>query len=290
MRSQIINTTLKHLRRSPYSSLAAILMTIVTFFIISVFTLSVLGAHSVLTFFETQPQVTAFLEDETTLADVEALKTTLASQVELKSSTYVSKDEALAIYQSQNQDNPLLLEMVTADILPASLEVSAKSVKDLEIIASTMQKDSHVEEVIYQKDVIDTLKSWVNGIRIAGIALSALLLFASLVTIVVILGLKFTSRKVEIKTLSLLGASSWYIRGPFVVEGIIYAFIGAIVGWGFAYLGLLYLTPNLIEFLQNIPLLPVPIWIMFSVLGVQLFVALILGSLASIIATRRYGQ
>ncbi|MFH2019194.1 MAG: permease-like cell division protein FtsX [bacterium] len=286
----IFSTTLKHLRRSPYSSLAAILMTIVTFFIVSVFTFTILGAHSVLTFFESRPQVTAFLKDDATLADVDALKSSLASQVELESSTYISKDQALAIYQSQNQDNPLLLEMVTADILPASLEVSAKSVADLESIASTMKADSHVEEVVYQKDVVDTLKSWVNGLRLAGLSLSSLLLFASLITIVIILGLKFTTRKVEINTLSLLGATSWYIRGPFVIEGIFYALIGAILGWGIAYLLLLYLTPNLVSFLQNIPLLPVSFWFMLTVLGVQLLVAIILGSLASLIATRRYGQ
>lgn len=286
----IISTTLKHLRRSPYSSLAAILMTVVTFFIVSVFTFSILGAHSVLNFFESRPQVTAFLKDEATQADVDTLKITLSSQVAIESSTYISKDQALAIYESQNQNNPLLLEMVTADILPASLEVSAKNVADLETIFTIMQADPHVEEVVFQKDVIDTLKSWVNGIRLAGLGLSSLLLLASLLTIVVILGLKFTTRKVEIKTLSLLGATSWYIRGPFVFEGILYALIGAIIGWGLAYLLLLYLTPNLISFLQNIPLLPVSFWFMLSVLGVQLLVAIILGSLASLIATRRYGQ
>jgi len=286
----LLNTTLKHLRRSPYSSLAAILMTIVTFFIVSIFTLSVIGAQAMLTFFESRPQVTAFFKDDTTLTDVEALKTTLSSQVTIESSTYISKDEALAIYQSQNEDNPLLLEMVTADILPASLEVSAKNVADLENIATTMQTDSHVEEVVFQKDVIDTLKSWVNGIRLAGLGLSSLLLFASLMTIIIILGLKFTTRKNEIHTLSLLGASSWYIRGPFVFEGIFYAIVGALFGWGFAYLLLLYLTPNLVAFLQNIPLLPVPPLLMLMVLGAELLVAIFLGSLASLIATRRYGR
>lgn len=278
------------MRRSPYQTFAAALITTITFFIVTVFTLTAIGAHQLLAYFESRPQVTAFFHDSATEADSNSLKTEIENKVPVESSRYISKDQALEIYRSQNKDNPMLLEMVTADILPASLEVSAKNVSDLEVVAGIMQKDEQVEEVVFQKDVIDTLKSWVNGVRVAGIGLSALLLTASLVTIVIILGLRFTARKVEINTLSLLGASPWYIRSPFVIEGIVYSMIGAFFGWAFAYIGLLYLTPNLVAFLQGIPILPVPFWVMGIVLGVQLVLGLLLGMIASLIATRRYGR
>lgn len=283
-------TTLKHIRRSPYQSIAAIIMTSITFFIVSIFALTALGTNTLLTYFESRPQVTAFFTDEATSQEVDSLSATITEKVTTESIIYIGKDEALTIYQEQNQDNPLLLEMVTADILPASLEVSAKSVADLESIASIMQGASFVEEVVYQKDIIDTITVWVNGVRIGGVALSLLLLIASLTTIIIILGLKFTARKLEINTLSLLGASNWYIRGPFVTEGIIYSVAGALIGWGISYLVLLYLTPNLVDFLQGITLLPVPYWVMLLVLTGELTLALVLGSLASLIATRRYGR
>lgn len=278
------------MRRSPYQSVAAILMTTITFFIVSVFTFTVIGARELLSYFESRPQVTAFFKDSAVQADVDKLESDIASTITIESSNYISKEEALEIYREQNKDNPLLLEMVTADILPASLEVSAKNVNDLEVVAATMQKNASVEEVVFQKDVIDTLKSWVNGVRIAGLGLSGLLLVASLTTIIMILGLKFTARKSEINTLSLLGASPWYIRGPFVTEGVIYSVVGALFGWTFSVVGIMYLTPNLIEFLQGIPLLPVPPEILAIVLGGQLALGLILGFVASLIATRRYGR
>ncbi len=284
------NTVFKHIRRSPYQSIAAVFMTTITFFIVSVFALVVLGAHSMLTFFESRPQVTAFFKDEAVTANVDSLKNNITRTVQVEDMRYLSKDDALAIYRQQNSDNPLLLEMVTADILPASLEVSAKNVTNLETIATIMQKDPLVEEVVFQKDVIDTLKKWVSGVRIAGIILSGLLIFASLTTIVMILGLKFTARKTEINTLSLLGATSWYIRGPFVAEGIIYAVSGALLGWGLSYLVLLYLTPNLVTFLAEIAILPVPVWVMLAGLGGQILLACLIGALASFIATRRYGR
>lgn len=285
-----MRTAVKHMRRSPYQSVAAILMTTITFFIVSVFTFTVIGARELLSYFESRPQVTAFFKDSAVQADVDKLESDIASTITIESSNYISKEEALEIYREQNKDNPLLLEMVTADILPASLEVSAKNVNDLEVVAATMQKNASVEEVVFQKDVIDTLKSWVNGVRIAGLGLSGLLLVASLTTIIMILGLKFTARKSEINTLSLLGASPWYIRGPFVTEGVIYSVVGALFGWTFSVVGIMYLTPNLIEFLQGIPLLPVPPEILAIVLGGQLALGLILGFVASLIATRRYGR
>lgn len=285
-----LNSIYKHMRRSPYQALAAIFLTSITFFIVSVFTLTFIGAHQLLAFFESKPQVTAFFHDESTPSDSAKLESAIRSSVNIVGAKYISKDEALEIYKQQNQDNPLLLAMVTADILPASLEVSAKNVNDLETIATIMSDDPKVEEVIYQKDVIDTLKAWIGGLRAAGLGLSTLLFFASLTTLIVILGLRVTSRKVEIKTLSLLGASPWYIRGPFIYEGIFYSVVGAVIGWSLSYIGLLYLTPDLVMFLQDIPLLPVPIWVMGAVLGVQVVLALILGFLASLIATRRYGR
>ncbi len=278
------------MRRSPYQSIAAIAMTVITFFIVSVFALVVLGAHRMLTYFESRPQVTAFFKDSAVQGDVDGLKADIKGKFSVDGISYISKDQALTIYKKENADNPLLLDMVTADILPASLEVSAKNVTDLEGIATLMQKNQSVEKVVFQKDVVDILKKWVDGIRIAGIVLTGLLLFASLTTITMILGLKFTSRKGEINTLSLLGATSWYIRGPFVSEGIIYAVVGAIIGWGMSYVALLYLTPNIIGFLQDIPLLPVPIWVMLALLGGEVVLGCIIGALASLIATRRYGR
>jgi len=283
-------TTLKLIRRSPYQSIAAVIMTTVTFFIISVSSLAALGGHQLLQFFQSRPQVTAFFKDGTTPAQVEALKTQITQGKAIESATYISQSDALTLYREQNQDNPLLLEMVTADILPASLEVSAKNVTDLASIAETMQQSSYVEEVVFQKDVIDTLAKWVNGLRWGGAILSGLLVFASVTTIIIILGLKFSNKKNELKTLALLGASSWYIRSPFLVEGILYSLLGAFLGWGISYLVLLYTTPNLIDFLTGIPLLPVPLWVMAIILGGELLLGAILGAVSSLIATRRLGR
>lgn len=280
----------KQIRRSPYQALSAILLTALTFFVISVFALVFLGAHKLLVYFESRPQVTAFFKDSADKTIADQLENKIKSAVPIDSAKYVSKEEALAIYKEQNKSDPLLLEMVTADILPASLEISTKNVADLETVATLMKNDPGVEEVVYQQDVVNTLKSWVRGVRIGGIILTAVLLLVSLATIVIILGLKFTAKKSEINTLSLLGATSWYIRLPFVFEGIFYTIVGAFSGWTITYIALLYLTPNLLEFFQGIDLLPVSPILMLILLGGELLLGAALGAFASLIATRRYGK
>ncbi len=285
-----VQSLLKAIRRTPYQSLSAIILTTLTFFSLTIFSLVVLGTTSMLTYFESRPQVTAFFKDEATLSDANNLKSHISTTTTIDAAVFVSKEEALSLYKEQNQDNPLLLEMVTADILPASLEVSAKNVGDLEKIASIMQQDPLVEEVVFQKDVIDTLRKWLGGIRLAGLLLTVLLTLASVTTIIVIIGLKFRSKKTEMYTLTLLGATNWYIRRPFVLESMLYGCLGAILGWGASYILLLYLTPNLISFLGEIRLVPVPYLVMLAILSGEIIVGAILGGVSSLIATRRVGR
>jgi len=111
--NQLLKTTWTHIRRTPYQSLAAVLIMILTFFVITAFTLLAAGSQAILNYFETRPQVTAFFEDQVTLEQIDLLKAKLAETEKTKEIKYVSKEEALAIYREQNKDDPLLLEMVS---------------------------------------------------------------------------------------------------------------------------------------------------------------------------------
>lgn len=282
------SSTWTHIRRSPYQALAAIGIMTLTFFIASVFALAAAGSQTILRYFETRPQVTAFFEDQVTLSQVDVLKAKLAETKKVKEMRYVSKEEALAIYREQNKDDPLLLEMVTANILPASLEVSTTDISSLGEIAEILRNEPGVEEVIFQEDIVRALHNWTTTLRKVGVALVGSLGLVSLLIILIIIGMKVSLRREEIEILQLIGASSWYIRAPFIFEGIFYGILGAVLAWGISYLGLLYSTPFLFDFLAGIPILPVPIFFMLGVLGAEIFVGVIIGVLGSLLAVKRY--
>lgn len=285
---QLLKTTWTHIRRTPYQSLAAVLIMTLTFFVITVFTLLAAGSQAILNYFETRPQVTAFFEDQVTSQQIDLLKAKLAETGKTKEIRYVSKEEALAIYREQNKNDPLLLEMVTANILPASLEVSTTNITYLGEIAEILRQEPGIEEVIFQQDVVEALHKWTTSIRRIGAGLAISFSAAALLTILVIIGMKVALRREEVEIMSLIGASRGFIRAPFLLEGIFYGVLGAFIAWGVSYLSLLYATPFLVEFLAGIPILPVPLLFMLTVLAGELLLGVIIGTLGSFIAVRRY--
>jgi cell division transport system permease protein len=283
-------TTWKNIRRSPYQALAAILIMTLTFLAISFFTFILVGSSKVINYFESKPQVTAFFRNEAKQADINQLKNQLQSTGKIASIKFVSKDEALKIYKEQNKNDPLLLDLVTADVLPSSFEISTVKIEDMAAVSNTLTKSSLVSDVIYQKDVVSTLTAWTGAIRQIGLVLVVLLSLVSIFIMATIIGIKISQKKEDIEIMKLIGATNWYIRWPFLTEGILYGIIGAIVGWSIATAGLLYATPFLESFLKGIPVLPASYVELLILLGLEIGFAIFLGAVSSFLAVLRYSK
>lgn len=280
--------TWKHIRRSPYQAFAAISVMTLTFLVGGLFVLLSIGSSVVLNYFEQKPQITVFFTDEKSEAEITTLENALQNNEKVASVKYISKEAALEIYKQQFQKDPLLLEMVSADILPASLEVSAEKIEYLRELADSLKAESGIEEVVYQQEVVDLLLAWTNTIRTLGIALVIFLGFVTLFTIITVISMKIALKRKEIEILQLVGASPWYIRGPFILEGALYGMIGALVGW-VANVGLLIYSSKFLQTLfVGIPLFPVPNWFYAAFLGALLSVGMLLGVFASSLALLRY--
>lgn len=281
-------TTWNHIRRSPYQALAAICIMMLTFLAISVFSFLTAGSSRIIEYFESKPQVTAFFKDEASPEDIKALELQMESAPDVASVKFVSKQDALKIYREQNKDDPLLLDLVTEDILPSSLEVSAVRIESLSPLAEAMKKSQAVDQVIYQKDIVDTLSSWTSAMRRVGVAVIFVLSFVSVFIMATIIGFKISQKREEIEIMKLLSATNWYIRWPFLFEGIFYGVVGAFFGWLIATLGLIYATPYLQSFLGEIPILPVPFTFLLGLLFLEFIVAILLGTISSFLAVFRY--
>lgn len=285
----LLNTTWNHIRRSPYQTFAAVLIVLQTFFVITMFSLIVYVSSKTISYFESVPQVTAFFKNEVKQEDIDSLKKQIEDDGKASGVKSVSKNEALDIYKQQNkEDDPLLLELVTADILPASLEVSAIKIDDLPVISDMLKSSPLVQKVIYQKDVVTMLKAWTDALRKIGIAVVLVLALDSILIMVIIIGMKVSQKKEEIEVVRLLGATNWYVRWPFMFEGIGYGVFGALVGWLFSMGVLWYVTPFLYYFLKGIPVLPIDPLLLVSILGGELVLAVVLGVISSFLAVLRY--
>jgi len=283
-------TAWKNIRRSPYQALAAILIMTLTFLAISFFTFLLVGSSKVINYFESKPQVTAFFKNEAKQSDINQLEDQLQTTGKIASIKFVSKDEALKIYREQNKNDPLLLDLVTADVLPSSFEISTVKIEDMAAISNALNKSALVSDVIYQKDVVSTLTSWTSAIRKIGIVFVALLSLVSIFIMATIIGIKISQKKEDIEIMKLIGATNWYIRWPFLTEGILYGIVGAVVGWAIATIGLLYATPFLESFLKGIPVLPASYIDLLALLGLEIVFAVFLGAISSFLAVLRYSK
>lgn len=278
----------RHIRRSPYQALAAVVTMTSTFFVVMVFALIFLGSTLLLSHLESLPQVTAFFKDEAKGEEIEELKQKLAATEKTVSIRFVSKEEALNIYREQNKEDKLLLELVSADILPASLEVSAIKAADLPELAKLMEAQEAVEEVIFARDVVDKLTKFIAGTRIITTGL-AILLFVTLVfTTLFIISLRVFVHKEEIETMRLLGAGKWSIFWPFLLEGIFYGFISAGISGVISYIA----TPFIASFYQDIFLgvltLPIPLTVQLIVVGSGIVLGVFASFIGGLIAVNRY--
>lgn len=279
----------QHIRRAPFQSFTAILVMWLNYFLASFIIIVILGFSSLIGYFQSRPEVTAFINDKATNSEIEDLQEELGGQSGVKEVRFISKEEAYKIYQEDNKDNPLLLEMVNAEMLPASLEVSAGNPEDLTQIAEFLQsKTDIIDDIIFQEDVVQRLSFWVRNIRNFGLIMVGIFALVSLVVIMVIIGMKISSHRNEIAALWSIGAGNFYIQVPFLLEGMFYSLIGAILGSGMVLGALFYWKGEIENFFSPVSVLPTDSRLIGMFFGGELAFGLVLGLVAAWLASRRY--
>ncbi|MGD9129302.1 MAG: permease-like cell division protein FtsX [Candidatus Woesebacteria bacterium] len=282
-----LNTALTNIRRTPYQAMVAVLMITITFFVAYTFSLTMLGAKAIVQFFETRPEVIAFFHLSTETQEIKEIAAEMEAKDYTETVTIVTKEEALNIYQEDYKSNPLLLELVTADILPASIEVSATELEYLTKVEKDLEAYSEIEDVVLQQDIIKALNNWASFLRMTGIVSVIILAVTSFLLLIIILGLKISNKKNSIAVMSIIGASKSFIFAPFLLEVVIYSVLSSLFGWGLMLLGFLYASPLLRGFLSSIISWPIHWSIFVYQLVIGTAAGILLSAFASLIAVAR---
>ena len=181
-------TAVGYIKRSPFQAFAATFVLTLTFFVATLVATLVYSSSKLITYFETRPQVIAFLKDDTGQTDIADLQHKLEKDTRVKEVKYVSKEEALSIYKNATSDNPLLGELVSPSIFPASLEFSVKDLSFAQAVIDQVKGEKIVDSVGFTaaiggesslKDVVTRLRTITMYVRIGGIAFVGILGAAS---------------------------------------------------------------------------------------------------------------
>ena len=285
---RLLATTFKRIRRNPYNASGAVAVMFLTFLVGGIFILINLSSNTILNYYESRPQVIAFLKDGTTKEQLEAIKADLNKTGKIASLKYVSKEEALQIYKERFKSQPELTEFVTADILPASFNISTTKIEYQADIAKLVSAEPQVDQVFFYQKLVENLQNWAKTIRIAGIVALVFLTLTSIFVTLVVIGLNISLHKEEIEIMKLVGATERYIRTPFLFEGAFYGLLSALLSVGTAWVIVTWLTPFIQAFFTDIPLVPVQPFVFYYLFLVEGAVGIFVGSFGSFIATRRY--
>ncbi len=267
-------------KRSILMSIAAILSITTILLIVGIFLLIFINSNLFLENLESQLGIVLYLEDNISKVELNDLKNNFNSIDGIEEFKFISKEEALQHLSKDLGEQKDILNTIEANPLPASFEIQVKDPKMIEQIANQITKLEKVEEVEYGRETAEKLLNFTYIFRIMGMLILALLIFASILIISNIIKITVYARRNEIEIMSLAGATSWFIKWPFIIEGFLQGFFSAIFSIIILY-NFYFFAVNKVH--QVIPFLPLVVN-NFDLLPIGIAIVL-LGSLVGILGS-----
>ncbi len=177
-------------------------------------------------------QVEVFIVDDATQEQIQEVMSSIERQPGVASVEYRSEEDALRIMKERWGESGYLLDSLGENPLPASIMISVDSLDNAGSIASYAGKFDIIEDVQYYKDTVDKLTRITNFLQIAGMIIMAFLVIVSVVVVSNTIKLTVMAREDEIHIMRYVGANNWFIRGPFMVEGIIIGLVASLIAGG----------------------------------------------------------
>lgn len=283
--------------RNGVLSFASTTIMVLTLLCLSLFFIVNVALNTGIKTIQEKIDVSAYLDDSAKESQILDLQSNLANIPEVRAVKYVSKSEALDRYRTQNANNPKLLESLQGidNPLPASLEIKVYDPSKLDQVTQVFDQDKYkpiVRKVSYKenKAVIDKLFSATNFIKKVGIGATTAFALVAIVIVFNTVRIAIFSQKDDIEIMRLVGATSWYIRGPFILEGALYGVIATIITM-IALAAVLYYTgPALANYFGGAgsdvtTYLYNNVWLIF---GIQISIGILIGTASSGLALRKY--
>jgi cell division transport system permease protein len=265
----------------------------VTFILLGLFMSLGVGMQTAIKSLEEQAQITLFFKDSFLEDQIISLKGTLEADERIAEVSYISKEDAFNIFTEINKDEPVLLEAISKDILPASLEIKAEKVVFLSDLATEFESLESVEEVKFFESVVERFKSWASTVYIVGGVLVGVFLLLSFAIIFATLRINISHKAEEIEILKLVGAPNAFIRSPFLIQGVSFGIISAVIAS--IIISILFTSVHFFGFFTASSLVvliagfKVAIWVFWLILvGLMLLFGLLLGYFGSFAAVKKY--
>lgn len=281
-----------NIRRNPFVNLVTVVTISLALLIISLFLLLLVNLEGAAHEWSRQVQVSVYLDAEPSPQELASLRSRITAMPEVDTVRYIGKDEAFKRFRARLKGQETLLEGVAVDILPASLEISlkraARTADAVELFVGRLKKVPGIGEIQYGEEWVRKLSAFIATARLVVTLLGGFLLISVLFIVSNTIKLTVYARRDELELLSLVGATRFFIKAPFIIEGMIQGITGAAVALlllAGCYYAFLYKAGDFITFAPTsagLSFLPV------EYLGGILLTGLLLGFVGSISSLRRF--
>jgi len=268
------------------SSITAVLM------ILGVVLILILSINSLVADTQTKfDEIEIYLVDDIRDEDMNKIENILSNKRGVASVIFRSRDEALRIMKEDWGEEAYLLKGLEEDnTLPDSYIVELEDIAYAHEVVESLSSIETIEKINYHKEIIDKLKIFANYIRIGGIIIISVLIFVSIFIISNTIKLTVTSRSREISIMKYVGATNGYIKGPFIIEGVVFGLLGALLSIGIVYYSYEYFFNSVNEkiytFFTIVLIAPSAILKDISIIFIAIGVGI--GALGSLVSMKRF--
>lgn len=231
-----LSETVNNLRRNALMAVAATSTVAISLLLLGGVEILGMVVSNVTNSWEAKVEISTFLSDDASSGEIQALEAEVAQMPEVKDVTYVSKTQAFEEFKETYADTPQLYEALSPDSLPASLRIALTDAQYTQEVAARIQGAPGVDEVRFGGEIIRRLLQVNTLLRTVTLVLSVILMIASAALIANTIRLGIYARREEIGIMKLVGATNWFIRIPFMLEGLAAALLGALLAAGIVWL------------------------------------------------------
>lgn len=284
-----ISDAVKSLKRNKTIGIASMATVAATLFILGIFLLVVLNVNAAMSELQSKVQVQIFLKDDITIDMQKAVETKINKVTGVTEVTFETKNQALQkVKESFGEANKGLVEgMEKGNPFPASFIVRADDPQKIAQVADAVKGMPGIEQIKDQKDLIDKIMSITRIIKYVGAILFVILMGVSVFLIGNTIKLTVYSRRKEIGIMKFIGATDWFIRWPFVYEGLIIGLVGAIGSIVLLYFSYKFVYSKVPIQIMMIKLVN-PSYIFYFMSWEFILIGMLIGGIGSILAIRKF--
>ncbi len=192
-------------------------------------------------------EVSVFLKDSISQSQIDRLERLISDMPEVASVEFESKEAAYERFKRIFANQEALVQNVTADAMPQSFRIKLNDPEKFEVISARLANEPGIDQIIDQREILKRLFAVTRVLRVGAFAAGIIMLLSAAALIGNTVRMAVFARRKEIGIMKLVGATNWFIRVPFLIEGMVEGLLGA----GAAILGLLVIKVAFIDPLRN---------------------------------------